>query len=157
MTYHQLNLPITHNAISLPELASGPSRYDKLVGLIPDLSGPDRARASLSARQVKEKALLMSGICGQTGTTSLQSADLQQSLENRLRARTVSTGSTLYKLTWKERVSEDAARRECLQVLRDLGEPFGSSYYSWSKADAIELVHEGILSYSEEVFDGANG
>jgi hypothetical protein len=65
--------------------------------------GQEAARANLSARQVQEAGLMMSGTCGPTGITSSASADLQSSLESRLRARTVSVGSTLYALTWKQR------------------------------------------------------
>lgn len=45
----------------------------------------------------------MHGTSGQPGTTSLTSAALQSLLESRLRLR--STGSILYSLTWKERVT----------------------------------------------------
>jgi len=45
----------------------------------------------------------MHDICGRSGTISSRSAVLQSLLENRLRAR--STGSILYKLTWKARVT----------------------------------------------------
>lgn len=44
---------------------------------------------------------MTSGTFGQAGIGSSTSADLQLSLESRLRARTQSLGSTLYKLTWK--------------------------------------------------------
>lgn len=44
---------------------------------------------------------MTSGTCGLRGTGSSASADLQSSLENRLRARLSSLGSTLYTLTWK--------------------------------------------------------
>jgi hypothetical protein len=69
------------------------------------LSGPDHARANLSARQAEEAGLLMSGTYGRTGTTSSASADLQRSLASRLQARTGSDGSILYRLTWKERAT----------------------------------------------------
>lgn len=68
-------------------------------------SGQVVAHASLSARQAKEMGLLTSGTYGHISTTSSNSADLALSLVNRLRAKTVSTGSTLYKLIWKERVT----------------------------------------------------
>ena len=48
---------------------------------------------------------MTSGTFGPRGTISSESADLQRSLESRLRARTASTGSTLYKLTWKARAT----------------------------------------------------
>lgn len=60
------------------------------------------ARASLSARQVKEMGLLTSGTFGPTSSTSSASADLSMYLANRLQQVTQTHGSTLYKLTWKE-------------------------------------------------------
>lgn len=91
------------NAIFSQELASGPTHYDDLVGVIPVKCGPDHARANLSARQASEMGLLTSGTYGRTSTTSLKSAVLQLYLANKLQAATVSLGSTLYNLTWKVR------------------------------------------------------
>jgi hypothetical protein len=64
-------------------------------------SGPQVARASLSARQAREQGLLMSGTSGQQSSTSPASAALQDLLVSRLQAATQSLGSTLYKMTWK--------------------------------------------------------
>lgn len=44
---------------------------------------------------------MTSGICGLPSTISSKSADLQSSLESKLRARLSTLGSTLYTLTWK--------------------------------------------------------
>ena len=89
------------SAISLQESASGPSLYELLAGPTTDQSGQVVARASLSARQVREQGSLMSGTFGQPSTTSLPSAALQSSLESKLQARLSTLGSTLYKMTWK--------------------------------------------------------
>ena len=67
--------------------------------------GQEARRASLSARQVEKAGLLTSGTFGRTGITSSASAALNKSLANKLQARTASVGSTLFKLTWKERVT----------------------------------------------------
>jgi hypothetical protein len=48
---------------------------------------------------------MTSGTYGRTSITSSESAALQRSLANRLRRKTDWLGSTLYKLTWKERVT----------------------------------------------------
>jgi hypothetical protein len=69
------------------------------------LFGQEAARASLSAAQVAEAGLMMSGTSGRTGITSSASASLQSSLESKLRQRTASVGSTLYQLTWKPRAT----------------------------------------------------
>ena len=68
-------------------------------------SGQVPVLASLSARQAKEKGLLTSGICGPRSSALSESAALSQSLANRLRQKTVLHGSTLYRLTWKARVT----------------------------------------------------
>jgi hypothetical protein len=101
----------THNAISSPESASGPTRFGSLDGLTIDLFGPVPVRANLSARQAKELGLLTSGTFGPPSSTSSASADLQKSLESRLRARTQILGSTLYKMTWKPWVTPSGRSR----------------------------------------------
>ena len=70
-----------------------------------DRSGPDPVLASLSARQAEQAGLLTSGTYGRTGIGSSNSAALQSSLANRLRAKTASVGSILYRLTWKDRAT----------------------------------------------------
>lgn len=92
--------PMT-SAISSPESASGRTRFDAPGGLTIDLFGPVPVRANLSPRQAKELGLMTSGTCGLRGTGSSASADLQSSLESRLRAQLSILGSTLYTLTWK--------------------------------------------------------
>lgn len=100
------------NAISLPASDSGPSRSNVPGFRQPAGSGPVPAPASLSARQAKERGLLMSGTFGPPGTTSSASAALNSSLGNRLRARTDLDGSILYRLIWKDRVTP-SGRRIC--------------------------------------------
>ena len=93
------------SATGSPALGSGATRFDSQAGPTTERYGQVAARANRSARQEKATGLLMSGIFGRTGTTSSMSADLASSLASRLRARTVLTGSTLYTLTWKQRVT----------------------------------------------------
>jgi len=95
----------TRNAISSPGLECGATRSGRPDGPTTGQSGPDRARASLSARQAKERGLLTSGTYGRTSTGLSRSAVLQSFLASRLRARTASLGGTLYLLTWKERAT----------------------------------------------------
>lgn len=107
----QMTCETTHNAISSPESAYGPSLYEMLDGPTIIQSGQEVARASLSARRVRELDLLTSGTYGPPSTTSSPSAALQSSLENRLRARTQNLGSTLYTLTWKRWVTPSGVSR----------------------------------------------
>ncbi len=79
-------------------------------------SGRDPARASLSARQAKEKGLLTSGTFGPPSTTSSSSASLQSSLESRCRAAVSMYGSILYKLTWKQWVTPSGLSRYRLRA-----------------------------------------
>ena len=93
------------SVISLPESGSGAMPCAVPDGPIPALSGREAALASLSARQAKERGLLTSGTFGPRSTISSASADLQSCLASRLQAVTALHGSTLYKLTWKRRVT----------------------------------------------------
>lgn len=99
------SLPDTPSATSSPGSASGPTPSAKPVGRTTARSGRDRAHANLSARQAKAAGLMTSGTYGLPYTGSSSSAGLQSSLVSRLRARTALDGSTLYKLTWKERAT----------------------------------------------------
>lgn len=100
-----MNSKATPNTTSSPALAFGASRSAKPDGAMTVRSGPAPARASLSARQAKAKGLLTSGTYGPPSSISSSSARLQSSLENRLRVKTASLGSTLCRLIWKARVT----------------------------------------------------
>jgi len=101
----------SRNAISSPALAFGPTPFGLPDGVTTDLFGLAPVRANLSARQAKELGLMTSGTCGPLSTTSSKSASLQRSLENRLQARTLTLGSTLYTLTWKSWVTPSGLSR----------------------------------------------
>jgi len=90
---------------SSPESESGLTPCAKPDGQTIDQCGQDPVPANLSARQAKAAGLMTSGTYGQPSTTSSISADLSRSLESRLQAKTDLLGSTLYKLTWKVRVT----------------------------------------------------
>ena len=92
----------TPNATSLPALESGHTPCDVQDGLTTGLSGQGRVLANLSPRLAKEKGLLTSGTFGLLGITSSASADLRSSLVSRLKQRSATDGSTLFKLTWKD-------------------------------------------------------
>ncbi len=96
MTYEDLL-----KSISLQGLVFGHMPCAVWAGRTPALSGQVPAHASLSARQAKEKGLLTSGTYGPPCIGWSGSADLSLSLANNLQVLTLTTGSTLYKLTWK--------------------------------------------------------
>lgn len=91
----------TCSATSSPESACGAMHCVEQVGTTADLFGPHPAHANLSARQAKEMGLMTSGTFGHISIGSSVSVALQRSLENRLRTRMRTLGSTSYKLTWK--------------------------------------------------------
>ena len=95
-------LPVTASAISSQGLQVGHLRYALPASPTIIRSGLAVAHANLSARRAKGLGLMTSGICGQRSIGSSSSADLQALLGNRLQARTLILGSTLYALTWKQ-------------------------------------------------------
>lgn len=131
-------LPGSLSAISLPGLGSGPTPCDALGGLTIAEFGRVLAPANLSATQAKAMGLLMSGICGPSGSNSLRSASLQRSLASKLQARTASTGSTLYTLTWKQRATPSGLQICALRasVRRTSDNDFGS----WPTPSSTEFA-----------------
>lgn len=101
----QMSLWDTHNATFSPALESGVTHSEKPVGPMINRSGPAVAHASLTARQAREKGKLTSGTYGPRGSISSSSVALEQYLASSLQARLHSVGSTLYRLTWKERTT----------------------------------------------------
>jgi len=93
----------SRSAISLPESRSGHTPCGEPGGPTTAPASPAHPHASLSARQAKDLGLLTSGTFGPLISTSSISDGLQSSLVSRLRQRTASLGSTMYKLTWKGR------------------------------------------------------
>ena len=126
--FDQLTLLDTPNAISLPESADGSSLSCEQAGPMIAPCGLVHAHANLSARQAKELGLLTSGTYGRRGSGSSSSAALQQYLASRLPALTRWSGSTLFNLTWKERVTPSGLRICALRasVPRTSGSGFGS-------------------------------
>lgn len=95
----------TPKSTSSPGSASGRLPCAAPAGRTIGRPGPDLALASLSPRQAAAAGLMTSGTYGRPCTTSSASAALTSCLASRLRAKTDSLGSTLYKLTWKERAT----------------------------------------------------
>ena len=104
MSDHPIS-PDSHNVTSSRELVSGLMPCGKRAGPMTGPCGRGAAPVNLSAQQAEELGLLTSGTYGPPSTGSLPSAALASSLANRLQAKTVLLGSTMYKLTWKTRVT----------------------------------------------------
>ena len=95
----------TPKPIFSPDSGDGLTPYASPDGRTTNPSGPARALANHSARQAQAAGLLTSGTYGLTSSISSSSAALADALASRLRVVTASLGSTLYKLTWKARVT----------------------------------------------------
>jgi hypothetical protein len=98
-------LQATPNAISLLASASGAMRYVNQDGLTVDLFGRVVARANPLAQQATGAVSPTSVISGPPGSISSASVALQLSLVSKLKARLTTDGSTLFKLTWKEKTT----------------------------------------------------
>ena len=98
-----MSFEASRNAISSLVSAFGATPSDAPDGQMTFQFGPEAAPASHSARRESRPGSTTSAICGRSGFASSPSAALQSCLESKLRAR--STGSILYRLTWKERVT----------------------------------------------------
>ena len=83
-------------------MAGQPARVDRLLPL-----------SAFQRGQAREKGLLTSGTYGRLGTTSSRNAALGLSLANRLRLRVALLGSTLFRLTWRRRVTPAGAVDLC--------------------------------------------
>lgn len=53
-------------------------------------------------------------------------------------------------------MSKHEALQQCLEALRDMGEPYGDDGCTWDKDDAKEIVNEAICEYWDETPSGAN-
>lgn len=91
------------NAISSPDLESGPTRSGSQDGPMTDLFGREVAPVRPSRVREKERGLMTLATSGRLGLDSSASADLQRFLESNLMTRLDTAGSTLFNLTWKAR------------------------------------------------------
>lgn len=108
----------TPNVTFSPALVDGPWPSDSQDGLTTDPSGPAAAHVNLSASQAKERGLLTSGTYGRIGSILYGHCDLTPSLVSKLKQRLTTGGSTLFKMTWKEKVTPS---RQSVSLLRASG------------------------------------
>jgi hypothetical protein len=128
----------TRNAISSPASAPGPTLCASPDGPTTDLFGLAPAPASRSAQRGAARAPVTPGTSGPRGSTSSRSAALQSSMASRLRARADSAGSTLFTLTWKERVTP--SRRSILARRGSAPRTSGSGCGSWPTTTVMDAV-----------------
>ena len=105
----------TPSATSSPASVSGHTHCALPDGPTTGQCGREVAPASRSAQQESSKEPQMTGTSGPSGLTLSASESLRSSLVNRLKQRSATAGSTLYKLTWKEQTT---ASRQLVFLLR---------------------------------------
>ena len=122
-------------------LASGPTQCGTPAGRTTVRAGAVLAHANLSARQAKARGLLTSGTYGPRSSILSSSVDLTSFLESRLRARTDLLGSTLYNLTWKQRVTPSGLLIPALRA--SVRHTSGSDFIGWPTPTA-QLANKGV-------------
>ena len=122
-------LQATPSVISLLVSASGAMRYVNQNGLTVDLFGRVVAHANPSAQQATGGASPTSAISGPLGSILSASVALQLSLVSKLKLRLTTDGSTLFKLTWKEKTTP--AGRSVSLLRASAHRTFGSDCSSW--------------------------
>lgn len=100
-----MTLKGSRNATSLPGSASGLTPCAAQDGPMIGPSGQGHAHASHSASAAQKQEKTMSATSSPHGSVLYRSASLTLSLASRLQAKTALTGSTMYKLAWKERLT----------------------------------------------------
>ena len=93
------------NSTRSPVSESGRTRSALQAGQQIDLFGPDRVPALRSQSPENAAVKKMIAICGLRGSGSFASAALRSSLANRLVRNSERTGSDLYRMTWRAKVT----------------------------------------------------
>lgn len=145
----QLTLWDSPNATSSRVSGCGATPCGLPDGPTTGLYGPDPVLASLSARQAKAQGLLTSGTFGPRFFISSRSAALMSSLENRLQASTALSGSTLYTLIWKRRVTP--AGRSIPALRASARRTSGSACIGWPTPSARDW--KDSPGVAQEAFD----
>jgi hypothetical protein len=129
----------TRSATSSPASASGPTPCGAQAGATTVQSGQGLALANLSPRQAKEAGLMTSAISGQhgSGLCVVRSRAASLSLASRLRPRLASLGSTLFTLTWKDRVTPSG--RSICALRASAPRTSGNGFSSWPTPVSTEL------------------
>lgn len=141
MTLQQQTLPGIGSVTSSQESASGHTHSGAPVGQTIAKCGQAPAPASHSARQGSKVASTTTVTCGPSSSGSSASAALASSLVNRLLPVTASLGSTLFRLTWKQRVTPSGRSIPALRasVLRTSG----SGSTSWPTPQSSDMTGGG--------------
>lgn len=147
------------DAISSGESADGSLPCSSPDGRPIDLSGPALAHANPTPAPAKARATPTRETSGRNCSGSFESADLSQSLANRLRARFDTVGSMEFQQTWKARVTpsgrsywEHTARARPISDSESFGWPTPTKTDSRRhpsddfQTDNITLNHAAVLA-----------
>ena len=129
--------------ISSPGSVSGPTPCVSPDGQMTLRFGPEAAHANHSASPGKGAGPATPATSGPSGSGSSASADLQSSLESRLRARLEGRGSTLFRLTWREWVTPSG--RPICALRGSARRTSDSGFSSWPTAKSSDGV-KGVRS-----------
>lgn len=127
-------------------------RFATRVGPTTARSGPDPVPANRFPPLVARKEPTMIDTSGPNSSVSSRSAALASCLESKLRARLGSLGSTLYKLTWKERTTP--AQRSICALRASVRRTSASDSSGWPTTRAAdggknERTPEGVAKEIE--------
>lgn len=130
---YNLSIHLTSSALAsvIFSLASryGPTRSGAPDGLTTGPCGPAHVPASRSAPPGSARRSKTSATYGRSGTSLSECTGLSASLANRLRARTDTLGSTLFKLTWK--VQRTPSGRALPLLRASVRRRGGTGFTSW--------------------------
>lgn len=118
-----------HSATSSQELEDGQEPCSLPGGVQTDLFGQEVLLVSHSQQQESNQAKKTSDISGQCSLISSESANLQQSLVSKLQAQLDLDGLTIYKGTWKQKVTPQ--QRSYYQVVVSQPRTKGTGSSSW--------------------------
>jgi hypothetical protein len=142
--FEQMTLFGMINATSSLASVDGVSRSGSQDGPTIGQSGRDRVRASRSASRAKALEPQTIATSGPSSPSSFASADLQRSLESRLRQRLAGLGSPLYALTWKEWAMQSGPPICALRASGRRTSDSGCSGSGWPTPDASAFEAKDI-------------
>ena len=131
----------TPNVISLPEGDFGASPSEMPDGEMTDPFGREVAPAQVSQPQEKARGLQTLVTSGRIGSGSSASAVLQSCLESRLVRRLDMAGSTLFKMTWRRKLTP--LGRPYLERAASALRTSDNAYGSWPSPQASDMSGGG--------------
>ena len=134
------------SVISSPESEDGAEHLSLQDGAQSALFGQGAHRANLFQQRGTTLAKTMTDISGLSSSISSASAALQQSLESRLRQQLDLDGLTIYKLTWRHKVTPQ--RRSYCHLAASAPRTRGNDSSSWPTPSVRDYKDTGDLDKS---------